>query len=158
MVELNLFACRNVRIRTFGEAELSFLPFAIVFDNGPPQASGLHVFAIWRQILVLESSELSILFKQMFVHIGVIVVFPFPDRSDFSIGVLDLEEKLTISILHALDAARQEFMSDSNRLPAVIASLTGRIDHLEPLLSSTFRIANHSVFFNPHGGRQNQIG
>ena len=107
---------------------------------------------------MLHRREQTILFEQMLVDVGVVVVLELPNRDFFTVGILDRKNELAILILHAFVAHLEQFVGDRDRHPAIVASLTGWIDHLEPLLSASFAVAEHAIFLDPQSGGQNQIG
>jgi hypothetical protein len=81
MIKLNLFSSGHVGVETFCKSKMRLLPLSVRFHNRPAESSGLDVLTIRGEVFVLEASELSILFKQMLIDVGVVIVFPIPDRN-----------------------------------------------------------------------------
>ena len=159
VIELDLLAFGNERIVKTDKAKFRFSPRSVwLLHDGPTQSAGFDILVVRCEVLVLHRGELPVLFEEGFVDVDIVVVFPLPNRYFVSVFVFDAEDEIAIFVLHAFVSEFQQPVGDGDRHPAIVASLAGRIDHLEPLLSAAFGVPKHAVLFDPHRRRQDQVG
>jgi hypothetical protein len=100
----------------------------------------------------------AVFVEEPFVDIDVVIVLPLPNCDFLARCIAAMKQPCTIFVALTIRAQFHEAMRHCNRLPAIIARISWRFNHLEPLMRASFTVAIHPILLHPHRAWKHEVG